>query len=59
MRRLAAIDGSDSLLLTLVLGLDGSSSRMIRSISSKAAERSCLLSNGVSPDEQFVQHHTQ
>jgi hypothetical protein len=47
--RLAAMDGSVSLLLSRVLGRGGSSSRRIRSNSSNAAARSRFLSKGVSP----------
>ena len=50
---------SDSLVLSRVLGRGGSSSRMIRSISSNAAERSRWRSNGVSPVKQFVEQHAQ
>ena len=49
IRRLAAMEGNVSLLLSLVLGRGGSSSRMILNNSSNAAERSRVLSNGVSP----------
>jgi hypothetical protein len=49
IRRLAAIAGNSSLPLSRVLGLGGSSSRMIRSNSSNAAVFSRLRSNGVEP----------
>ena len=47
--RLAAIDGSASLELSRVLGRGGSSSPMIRRISSNAAARSRSFSSGVLP----------
>ena len=42
-----------------VLGRGGSSSRMIRRISSKAAACSRSLSNGVVAGQQLVQQHAQ
>ena len=42
-----------------MLGRGGSSSRRIRSISSKAADCSRWRSNGVSPGQQLVQQHPQ
>ena len=47
--RLAAIAGRPSVVLKRVLGFGGSSSRMIRSTSSKAASCSRFRSNGVDP----------
>ena len=59
MCRLAAIDGSVSLELSLVLGLGGSSSRMIRSTSSNAASRSRFRSKGVEPVKQLIEQHAE
>ena len=47
--RLTAVSGNVSLLLSLILIRGGSSSRIIRSNSSIAADRRRVLSNGVSP----------
>ena len=46
-------------MLSRVLGLGGSSSRMIRSISSNAASCSRLRSSGVDAGQQLVQQHAQ
>ena len=46
-------------MLSLVLGLGGSSSRMIRSVSSNAASRSRFCSNGVVPVKQLVEQHAE
>ena len=64
LRRLDADDwrrstGASRLLLTCVLGLRGSSSRMIRSISSNAAERRRFSIERRVAGQQFVQQHAQ
>jgi len=46
---LAAMEGSSSVVESRVLGRGGSSSRMIRSTSAKAADSSRFLGNGVVP----------
>ncbi len=49
MSRLAAMLGRASAVLTLVLGLGGSTSRTIRSISRIAPRLNCFASSGGEP----------
>ena len=59
MLRLAAMLGSASAVLTLVLGLGGSTSRTIRSISRIAPRLNCVRIERRRAGQQLVEDHAQ